>query len=106
MPTLFTSTSTGPSCASVSPISTAGASGSARSRATERSAELLSGLFDALGTAAGDNDQRTFVYEKPRRLEADSPCRPGDDADAVAQAGVHGRLAYRGDDDHPARAPW
>ena len=66
---------------------------------TERSAELLSGLFDALGlrpvtTTSAPSSTRSFAVSRP------IPCRPGDDADAVAQAGVHGRLAYRRDDDH------
>ena len=60
----------------------------------ELGARLLFRRLDALDVAAGHHHARSLVSQDARGRQTDAPGRPGHDADPVAEAEIHGRVAY------------
>jgi hypothetical protein len=60
--------------------------------------------LDAFGVAAGHDHARALVSKDAGDRQTDAPGRPGHHADLVAEAEIHGRVAYRRDH-HPPCPP-
>ena len=58
----------------------------------ERSSGFVPGPPDPIGVASADHHPRTLGRQQPGGLQTDPPGRAGDDADAVPQAEVQGRV--------------
>jgi hypothetical protein len=62
-------------------------------RDPERRARLGAGTLDAILIPAGDDDSRPLRRQETGRLQTDPGRRPGDEANPIAQAQIHGSLA-------------
>ena len=71
---------------------------------TELAARRLSRRLAALGVAAGHDHAPALASKDAGDRQTDASGRPGHNADLVAEAEIHGRVAYRRDH-HPPCPP-